>query len=236
MVEFANILFRGLTLKDIFSEHKGLKHIVTINAEYIVRVNENEKLRRIVNESIATFDGQVPYIVARWKTKNIKFEKISGSELIYYICERATQRKEKVFLLGGKEDSNFKSVEKLRGRYPSLIIDGFSPPFAKYPFPQKNNETIIDRLVAFKPQYLLVGFDALKQTYWIDDNRSVLEHMGVLLAVGVGGTFEMVAGKLKRAPKFIQRIGLEGVYRLLKEPKYFRFKRLILSLKFLRYV
>jgi N-acetylglucosaminyldiphosphoundecaprenol N-acetyl-beta-D-mannosaminyltransferase len=72
--------------------------------------------------------------------------------------------------------------------------------------------------------------------YWIDDNREELDAMGVRIVVGVGGAFEMVAGKPKRAPRVLQLLGLEGVYRFLKQPEPFRLRRLIMSFRFLRYV
>lgn len=236
MIEFAGIRFRGLTLDDVFAVRDRFTHIATVNAEYIVRANEDERLHRILEKSIATFDGQVPYMVARWRCKNRNFSKISGSELVYHICERAAQRQERVFLLGGMEDSNAQAVQILRERYSNLTIDGFSPIFCPYPFPKTHSELILARLRAFKPDYLLVGFGAVKQDYWIDDNRGELDKIRVKLAVGSGGTFEMVSGKMKRAPRFIQGIGLEGIYRLVCEPRLFRLKRLILSLRFLRYV
>lgn len=236
MVKFANMIFRGLTHEDIFLERKELSHIITVNAEYIVRANENKRLREIINNNIATFDGQVPYIIARWKLKKIKFEKISGSDLVYDICERAMHREERVFLLGGMKDSNSLSVNILSGRYPGLAIKGYSPPTMSYPFSKESNESILIRLRDFHPDFVLVGFGVMKQDYWIDENRKILENIGVRFVVGVGGVFEMVSGKLKRAPRLFQAIGLEGVYRLLKEPKIFRFKRLILSLRIFRYI
>ena len=236
MVSFAGIVFRGLTLGDVFADRVGLAHIVTVNAEYIVQANNDVRFRRIVNAGIATFDGQVPYLVARLMNMKRTFSKISGSELIYHICNRAAQQGEKVFLLGGEFDSNNTSVEVLGKQYPGLQIAGFSPPFEPYPFSDDLNEKIFDTLSFFKPHYLLVGFGIVKQDYWIDDNRKKIENIGIRLVVGVGGTFDMVSGYLKRAPKVIQVIGLEGFYRLIKEPKLFRAKRLVKSINFIKYI
>ncbi|MBI3774548.1 MAG: WecB/TagA/CpsF family glycosyltransferase [Gammaproteobacteria bacterium] len=236
MIEFAGIAFHGLTLDDVFSERDGLAQIVTVNAEYIVRANEDECFGRIVNKGIAVFDGQVPYLVARWKYRHRHFDKISGSELVYHICERAARRGERVFLLGGFAESNARSVDRLRAQYPGLMIAGCSPTLRPYPFPHDHDQSILDWVGRYRPHYLLVGFGAVKQDLWINDHRRDLERMGVKLAIGVGGTFEMVSGKLNRAPRIVQRFGLEGVYRFAKEPKWFRLKRLLLSVRFLKYV
>ena len=74
-----------------------------------------------------------------------------------------------------------------------------------------------------------------KQEYWISDNRILLESIGVKIAIGCGGTFDFVAGRIKRAPKWIQKIGLEGFWRLFKEPQLFRLKRLLISFKIFKY-
>ena len=236
MLEFAGLSFRGLTLADIFGPAEGLAHVVTVNAEYIVLAHQNARLARIISAGLATFDGQVPYALARWQNRGSRFDKLPGSELVYHICTRAQQLRQRVFLLGGHADSNRESVQRLQRLYPGLDIAGYSPPHAAYPFPVANEAAIAAQVRAFAPHYLLVGFGAIKQDYWIDDHRAQLEACGVKLAAGVGGVFEMISGRLKRAPRIIQRMGLEGVYRLVLEPKAFRLRRLLTSLKFLQFV
>ncbi|HVY81205.1 MAG TPA: WecB/TagA/CpsF family glycosyltransferase [Steroidobacteraceae bacterium] len=236
MLEFAGLPFRGLTLDDVFRQEQGLAQVVTVNAEYIVLAHRDERLARILSRAISTFDGQVPYALARLQNPNVRFEKIPGSELVYHICARAHARHERVFLLGGQADSNRESVRKLQTLYPGLHVAGYSPPHARYPFPAANEAAIAAHLEAFAPDYLCVGFGAGKQDYWIDDHRKELDAMGVKLAVGVGGSFEMISGKLPRAPRIVQRMGLEGVYRLLQEPRAFRVRRLLTSLKLFYFV
>jgi len=83
---------------------------------------------------------------------------------------------------------------------------------------------------------LFVGFGAIKQECWINDNKHFLEDLGVKWVVGSGGTFEFVAGLIKRAPAWIQRVGMEGIYRTIKEPNLLRFKRIFLSFKVFKYI
>ncbi len=179
--------------------------------------------------------GQRRYRLARWKNPTSIFEKISGSDFIYDVCSHAKKNDRRVFLLGGLSESNAQAVQKLKKLY-NIEIDGFSPPFAPYPFEKQLDDEILSYLENFRPYYLFVGFGSGKQERWIYDHQGTLENYGIRLAVGSGGTFEMVAGKLKRAPRFLQRIGLEGVYRFLIEPKWFRLKRLLISFKIFYYL
>lgn len=236
MVEFAGLTFRGLTLADVFAARPGLSQVVTVNAEYIVRAHENPRLRQIIDGAIATFDGQVPYLCARWRHPRRKFSKVPGSELIYHVCARASAQSERVYLLGGSVHSNEAAVRRLRELYPGLQVEGHSPAHMAYPFPAEANLALLQRIEAFAPYYLMVAFGALKQDFWIDDHRQALAAMGVGLAAGIGGTLDMVSGQLRRAPKWLQTLGLEGVYRLVREPKLFRVQRLITSARFFRYV
>ncbi|WP_456426835.1 WecB/TagA/CpsF family glycosyltransferase [Desulfurobacterium sp.] len=232
-----NVIFKGLKKDFILSlleSKNGLNVITPVNAELIVLANETERFRKILNKNISTIDGQIPYFFLRIRNKGLKIEKISGSDLIFDICRKASQLKLKVFLLGGLETSNKISQQRLRELFPGLIISGYSPQYSPYPFPKQHNEKILEILKDFSPDVLFVAFGAPKQEYWIEDNRTSLEEIGIRLAIAVGGTFELVAGIEKRAPKFIQKIGLESVWRLYQNPK--RFRRFLRNFKFFKYV
>ncbi len=234
-IKFGNIIFLGLLKENLLSESQTLKVIVTANAEFIVHANEDEKFKKILNENYTTFDGQVPYLMARLQNKNVQFEKLSGSDLIYDFCEMARVKKKKIFLLGGLEESNRLAVKKLKEMY-GIQIEGYSPPYKSYPFDKFHNQMIIEKVKAFSPDILFVGFGALKQEFWIDEHKQVLNSIGIRWAIGSGGTFEFVAGTIKRAPSIVQKAGLEGVWRLLNEPKLFRLKRLLISFKVFKYI
>lgn len=211
------------------------KLVVTVNAEAIVRSQSNKRLREIINNHVSTIDGQIPLWLYRHRYKDIDVEKISGSELIYSLPEYAEKTSLKVFLLGGQEDSNRGAIIELKKRYANLNIEGYSPAFSPYPFTSKINNDIRERISIFKPDFLFVGFGMGKQEFWAEDNYEFLKELGVKLIVGCGGSFEFASGKIKRAPAYIQNIGLEGVWRLLKEFKWFRLKRLLISLKIFYY-
>lgn len=222
------------SLDELLTLSESLKHIITVNAEAIVRAQNETKLLDIINKGCATIDGQIPLWIFKHKYPSTKIEKLSGSDMIYDICNWAGKNKLKIFLLGGNELSNELSIKKLNEKY-NVDIKGFSPEYAPYPFSKEFNQLIINKIKEFSPNILFVGFGMGKQEYWIDDNRKTLENIGVQLAVGCGGTFDFVAGTIKRAPVFIQKIGLEGIWRLIMEPKWFRLRRILLSFKIFYY-
>lgn len=232
---FANIKFKGLEKEDLLKESEKMKFVVTANAEFIVKANEDKDFFNILNNNFSTFDGQIPYFFAKKKYPNSKFEKLSGSDLIYDFARMAQERNKKLFLLGGLKESNKGAILKLKNEY-KINVDGFSPEYKPFPFEKKHNEMILKEIEKFKPDILFVGFGAVKQELWINNNFNFLSDIGVKWVVGSGGTFEFVSGTINRAPKFIQKIGFEGIYRFLSEPKWFRLKRLLLSFKMFKYI
>jgi N-acetylglucosaminyldiphosphoundecaprenol N-acetyl-beta-D-mannosaminyltransferase len=164
-----------------------------------------------------------------------EFEKLAGSDIVYDFCELAQKNNFRMYFLGGKEESNNIAVKVVHEKY-KIAIEGYSPPFEKYPFSDEFNELCLDSIRQFRPEILFVGFGAPKQEYWIDDNKTALVEIGVRYAIGCGGTFDFVSGNIKRAPILLQKIGMEGVYRFLQEPNKLRFRRLVDSLKFFKYI
>jgi len=235
-IEGFNIEFTGLSREFILSKlnSKKLNIVITVNAEIVIIANEDTKFKGILRDSITTIDGQIPYLFLRMKYPKMQFEKLPGSELIYYICEECSKRGLKVFLLGTSKTANRLARIKLKRMYPRLKITGYSPPFLDYPFPQDVNSCILSKIESFRTDVLFVAFGPPKQEMWLYNNRERLESLGLRIAVGVGGALNMVAGIEKRAPKLVQNIGLESVWRLIQNPK--RAKRFIRNFKFFKYV
>ena len=234
-IKFCNLEFKGLSKSDIFKvSEKQMIQIVTVGAEFIIEAQKNLRLKEIINKNISTFDGQLPYLIARYKNKNTHFEKISGADFIYDTCNYAKQNNKRIFLLGGYPDSNAMSLEKMTkmGIEANGLVTGFIP----YPFPPDRNEKIIETIIKFKPHYIFVALGILKQEYWIEENWTTLEKTGVEIAIGCGGTLEVFSNKIQRAPKWVQTLCLEGFYRFLKEPSFNRFRRFVNTFRFLKYI
>lgn len=235
MYDFCGIRINCLTYNSLLSSSESPRILVTVNAEAIVRAQNDSRLKSIINQNYASIDGQIPLWLFKKQYPNETVEKISGSDLIYSIPEYAEQNNYKVFLLGGKPESNEGAVNKLRIMFPNLEIEGYSPEYHPYPFPEEICNAIDAKLRSFKPDILFVGFGMGKQEYWEDDNMSLFESLGTKLIIGCGGSFEFASGRIKRAPKIVQNIGLESVWRLFQEFKWFRIKRLLLSFKIFCY-
>lgn len=227
-VRFAGINFSGLRTSSLIELSDEIKFVATVNSEFIVKYHRDQKFKSIIDGCINTFDGQVPWIMAKIFCGG-DFEKISGSDLIYKILDFAKINGKKIFFLGGKLDSNEISVRMAREKY-GVDVCGYSPPLMEFPFSEEHNEAILKKISEFSPAYLFVGFGAGKQEFWINQNIDRLRSSGVRFVIGTGGTFEFFSGRIKRAPFWIQKIGLEGIYRFFQEPSLMRLSRLFYSL------
>ncbi len=184
--------------------------IVTVNAEFLVIAQEDEKFKTILqNADLALADGIGAQIGAFLQGKKFKC-RIPGSELTYRLAPLAQKRGWKVFFLGGEQGEEREAAEKLREKYPGIQIKT-SP---ADPTPE-DTEKSIQQIRNFKPDVLLVAYGAPKQDFWIAENR---DKLGVSVMMGVGGTFNYIAGRSKRPPEWIRNLGFEWLYRLLREP------------------
>ncbi len=234
VVEFAGIEFRGLTRALLLETTDHLKVITTVNAELIVLANRDPRFAKLLCDSYSTFDGQLPYLLARFTKPKASIEKISGSDFLHDLCAWAGRSGARVFLLGARPKVNQRACEVLRNRY-RVEIDGISPPFAKYPFPTAIDREIGTRVAAFKPDILFVAFGAPKQEFWIADHHDFLQSLGVRWAMAVGGSLDYVAGREKRAPRMVQHAGFEWLWRLIQKPRE-RFRRTLRFFLMFRYL
>lgn len=233
---FCNINFKLIDKKKIFErEDDSPKFIVPVNAQLIVLANNNERFMNILNKNYSTFDGEVPLKFAK-KMKEYQYaDAIKGSEVIYDFIDYSKENGLKIFLLGGKESSNTFSVNKIREKY-GVEADGYSPRFETYPFSNEFCDSCMDKIKVFLPDVIFVGFGAPKQEFFIEDHYEKFKKLGVKYLVGCGGTFEFLSGNIKRAPKWVSRIGLESFYRLYQEKTFARIMRILVSFKFIKYL
>jgi N-acetylglucosaminyldiphosphoundecaprenol N-acetyl-beta-D-mannosaminyltransferase len=225
-----------LKKEQIFNTNSdGFMHLITLNAEAIVFANNNDEFMKILNSNYTTIDGQIPLWLFKFKNPSVNIEKVSGSDIIYDICKWASEMNKKVFLLGGDNETNLLSINRLSKLYSNFQISGCSPIYESYPFSSENQLYIKEELLNFSPDILFVAFGMKKQHFWIEDNRDFLLSLGIDIAIGCGGTFDFVSQRIKRAPLIIQKTGLESFWRLFCEPKRFRLERILYSFNIFRY-
>ena len=189
-------------------------HIVcTPNAEIMMKSYRDEELKKILkNADILIADGAGVVLASKILKTPLK-ERIAGYDLVQNILKLKLDRKIRVFLLGGAPNIAKVAIEKYS------YLDGIE--FVGYNdgyFTKEEEPNIIDRINSLNTDVLLVGLGAPKQEKWMYDNK---DKLNVKVSIGVGGTFDVMAQVVKRAPKFFQDHGLEWFYRLCKQPKRF---------------
>ncbi|WP_019121110.1 WecB/TagA/CpsF family glycosyltransferase [Brevibacillus massiliensis] len=190
-------------------------HVVTANPEIVMLAQNNQRFQSILEQAYVVPDGIGIVYAAKWLGLPIK-DRVTGIELVEAMMERADRHGWKVFLFGASPEVNQLAAEKLAKRYPGAVIAGRRDGF----FRQEESAEIAQNIAKQKPDILLVALGAPKQEEWIAAYRDLLQ---VPLMIGVGGSFDVIAGKVKRAPILWQRLHLEWLYRLMKQPS--RWKR-----------
>ncbi len=199
--------------------------VVTVNAEILVTATENKQYAQILNQAdLNIVDGSGPQIILALKYKQ-KIYRWPGVDLLGEIIKQAAARQQPVLLLGSSSFSNQKTAEKFKQKYPNLDI--FSLPGGEIYFDQTKEEwqqdkNIINFIKEKKPAVILAALGHPKQEFWLYHHRHLFP--SVKVAVGVGGSFDFISGKTKRAPLYLRKLGLEWLWRFLFEP--WRIKRI----------
>jgi N-acetylglucosaminyldiphosphoundecaprenol N-acetyl-beta-D-mannosaminyltransferase len=222
-VRLGKLLLRSMDTDELLSdEGNKLKHVVTVNSEIFVHAHESAEYEEILSQSVNTIDGRIVHLFCSLLYPGRKLRKLAGSDFIYNLADHAAKSGERVFLLGADAQANRGALEVLKARYPALLADGYSPPFSANFREQAWNEDILSRIASCHPTHLVVCFGAPKQEMWIRQNANYLFGLGVRCAYGMGGTLDFVSGRTKRAPRLIQVLGVEWLFRALTEPRRMR--------------
>lgn len=192
--------------------------LATVNPEFVVIAQTHAEFMRVLNRCALNVPDGVGLLWAAQQLGQPLRERVAGQELVDRITALAAERGERIFLLGAREGIAERAAAALVARHPRLAIAGC---YAGSPAPEEEDD-IVARVNASNAQILLVAYGPPKQELWIARNASRLAPR-VALAMGVGGTFDSLAGVVPRAPRWMQRAGFEWTYRLLREPR--RFKR-----------
>lgn len=208
-------------LKDIFNDFKkGIQNfIVNINPEIAVKEYNNSYLKKeFNNQKYQIPDGIGIILASKIKKGNIK-ERITGIDFMEEICKESIKNSGKIFLYGAKKDVVQKAEEKLKKKYPGLVISGTCDGYCE-------SELAIKKINDSDANILFVALGSPKQEMFIVENRKRLTRIKILMPVG--GSFDVISNSIKRAPNWMIKLNLEWLYRLIKQPwRIFRQLKLI---------
>jgi N-acetylglucosaminyldiphosphoundecaprenol N-acetyl-beta-D-mannosaminyltransferase len=198
----------------IESGHKLRVSVTPVNC--ILWAHKDERLRQIYNSADLTTADGVPLI---WASKLLGSPirgRVTGLDLLPEFSNKAADKGFRFFFLGAAEGVAIKLANHLKEINPGLNITGtYSPPFADR-FTDEENEKMIAMINQSNADMLWVSLTAPKQDFWIAEH---FDRLNVSIAIGVGAAFDVVAGNIKRSPKWMQNAGLEWFYRLIQEPR-----------------
>ncbi len=187
-------------------------YVVTLNGALLVQAARDQHLRDLVNgAALVTADGIGVVVAARILGVSLP-ERVAGIDLAVALCGQAASSRHRLFLLGGAPGVAQAAADALRARHPTLQIVGAHDGF----FSSEEEAGVCAQIRAARPDMLLVALGAPRQEWWM---RQWSAALGVPVSVGVGGTFDVLAGRVPRAPRWMQRIGLEWLYRMVREPR-----------------
>jgi N-acetylglucosaminyldiphosphoundecaprenol N-acetyl-beta-D-mannosaminyltransferase len=209
------------------------QHVVTANAQFYVLAEEQEEFRECIREAdYVCADGVSVVVACKW-LGGARATRIPGVDLIVDLCEEAAGLGLKVFFLGGNPGSAERTASLLRRRFPALQVAGACcPPRGFQSSPETLGEVLAE-VQSAQPAILFVALGAPAQEFFIRDH---IRPMGVPVAVGIGGSLDILAGEFRRAPQFLQKAGLEWAFRLAQEPRRLARRYIIGNALFMFYV
>lgn len=193
-------------------ESGGPAQHVAVNVAKIVALQDDERLRGIVDTcDLVSVDGQPLVWVSHLLGDRLP-ERVTGIDLMFRLLALAEERGYRVFVLGARRDVLERALAALVDRYPRLVVAGSHHGY----FVDEESSSVCEAVRAAGPHILLVAMSSPRKEYWLAEHAAEL---GVPFSMGVGGSIDIVAGHTRRAPRFMQRHGLEWFYRLLQEPR-----------------
>lgn len=209
-----------------------LKTIYTPNTEMVMTAKEDEYLKDVLNKGDLIIPDGIGLIHASRIKKRPLPERVTGFDLSMKMIELAGEKGYSLFLLGGEEGVAKKAGESIEKKHPNIPIVGHNNGYFKGAHigctGHEEELEVLKKINLANPDILFVGFGASKQEKWIDMYR---DKLNCKVVIGNGGTMDILAGKIERAPEIYQKLGLEWFYRLVKEPS--RIKRQIAIPKFM---
>lgn len=197
--------------------------VIAVNPEKVMTAGRDPLVKELINNSTYQIADGIGMIIASKLKKGRLQERVTGVDMMGRLLQFAADEGHSVFFYGAKEDVVRTAKEKLEASIPNLRVAGYANGYVQ------DQEALVEQIRASGAALLFVALGSPRQELWIKDNMSKLPNVKVFQ--GVGGSFDVYSGKVKRAPAFYRKFGIEWLYRLMKEPK--RLKRQTALPKFL---
>jgi N-acetylglucosaminyldiphosphoundecaprenol N-acetyl-beta-D-mannosaminyltransferase len=202
---------------------------MAVNAAKLVALQDDARLREIVGRSdLVTADGQSVVWAARLLGRHLP-ERVAGIDLMHGLLALAERRRYRVYFLGAREDVLERALAGIRSRHPGLAVAGYRDGY----FTEAEAPEVAAGIRDSRADILFVGISSPKKEYFLGRYGAAT---GVSLAMGVGGAIDVVAGVTRRAPRVLQRIGLEWLFRVMQEPRRLAGRYLTTNSRFLALV
>jgi len=188
---------------------------ITANLHYARLTRQDPRLEEVNRRAAFILADGAPLVWYSRLAGRPLPERVAGADLVYQLCGRAAARGHRVFLLGGAPGVAREAAAGFLRRWPELrIVGAHSPP--RGPWTSEENEDLLARIRNVRPDLLLVALGQPKGELWLDANGQAL---GVPACVQIGASLDFVAGRVRRAPRWLQRLGLEWAWRIMQEPR-----------------
>lgn len=199
-----------------YIEGREPRMVITLGTEMVMAAQKNSEFISIVNGcDLVCADA----VGIAWALKRKGFpieEKVAGIDILEKLCSMSGPKGWKLYFLGSGEGVAEEAVQNLRKRYPEMIVAGISHGFFT------DDDIMVEKIRASSPDILFIAMGSPKQEFWFWKHR---EKLGVPVGIGVGGSLDVLSGKLRRSPRWMIRFGLEWLYRLYLQP--WRWKRML---------
>lgn len=189
--------------------NNGKASIFTPNVDHIINNSNNERVRELYSNSDYIIADGWPLVIVG-KIKKINFKRITGVDLMDELLNLANENKYNLFFLGAEENTLEKLENNIREKYSNIGFISYHHGYFN------DNEEVIEKINKTNNQILFVGMGNPKQEVWIREN---FDKINCNLMLGVGGAFKIFSQEVSRAPRWVQRVGMEWFYRFCKEPK-----------------
>jgi len=209
-----------------FIARGGVHQHVAVNVDKIVKADRDPHIREVVNGcDLVSVDGQAVVWASRFLGQPIK-ERVTGIDLMVRLFGEAEERGYRLYLLGARKEVVERVVEEARGRFPGIEIAGWRDGY----FSPVEESLVAEEIARARPDILFVAMTSPRKELFLARWK---DRIGAPFVMGVGGSFDVMAGRVRRAPRWMQRAGLEWLFRLMQEPRRMWRRYLVEDVRFL---